>query len=140
MGRESATRVIVMMSAAWIVATGSATAQSYCVRPTPPTFPAPDRAGALSSADLDRQQAARDEYFVAADAYLDCTNGQIERRLAAMFASNAPLDSTLQSLGRDHERVSAERANVYEQFVTMCMAWEDATEAPLPGRCATVVP
>ena len=61
---------------------------------------------------------------------------KIDARMKTLFATGAPLDAELRSMGLAHEDASRERAAVYERFLRMCLAWEDARHTSLPGGCA----
>jgi hypothetical protein len=115
---------------------GEAVAQEACLRPVPPAFPAPAAAESLGQPDIEGHRAARDAYFTAADANLACLDRSIESRMRALFASGAPMDADLRALGAAHEDASRERGMVYERFLRLCLAWEDARRTTLPGGCA----
>ncbi|MDX2234131.1 MAG: hypothetical protein NW200_06505 [Hyphomonadaceae bacterium] len=131
----------LLLAAALFAATPSvgavAAAQEACVRPAPPAFPAPADAGALTRPDIEGHRAVRDGYFTAADANLACLDRQIDARMKTLFATGAPMDAGLRALGAAHEDASRERAQVYERFLRLCLAWEDARQTTLAGGCAT---
>jgi len=105
-----------------------------CTRPEPPVFASPATAGALAAADIDQARYARDAYFNAADANLACLDADIEARMRTLFATGAPMDDALRAAGLAHERASRERAETYERFLRLCLAYEDA-KGPVPGGC-----
>jgi hypothetical protein len=113
-----------------------ATGPTLCLRPQAPAIAAAERGRTLTSADVENQRAAADRYFTSMDSFLDCTNREIERRMKAMFATNAPIDPGLNDLGAAHRAASEEKAAISERFVRVCLAWEDASGAPPPTRCA----
>ena len=117
----------------------AAAQQTSCVRPVAPVFPAIARAVALSQPQVEQQRAARDTFFTAADANLICMDQAIDTRVQALFASGAPMDTAMRQLGLAHEDASRERAAVYERFLRLCLAWEDAKHMTLPGGCAPAV-
>lgn len=119
---------------AWL-AGGPAFADDACVRPAAPGFPPTLAARLLSAERIETLRGARDDYFTAMDAYLDCVNGEIETRMRALLGSGSGGDDGLAALAEEHRSASEERAGVYERFSRLCLAWEDARKAPLPGRC-----
>lgn len=127
-------RLILAVTLALIAS--EAAAQQACVKPAPPSFPAPASAGTLGQAQIEQHRAARDSFFTAADANLSCLDASIESRMQALFASGAPMDADLRALGAAHETASRERAQTYERFLRLCLAWEDAKHTPMPGGCA----
>ena len=114
----------------------AAAQQTDCARPAAPTFAAPATAGALAQPQIEQHRAARDAYFVTADAHLACLDRTINARIQTLFASGAPMDAAMRQLGAAHEDASRERAAVYERFLRLCLAWEDARHMALPGGCA----
>ncbi len=125
-----------LVLAAALMFAGEAAAQEACLRPAPPAFPAPAAAASLTEADLTAQRATRDAFFTAADTHLACLDRSIDGRIRDLFASGAPMDAATRQLGAAHEDASRERAQVYERFLRLCLAWEDARQKPLPGGCA----
>ena len=126
-----------LVFAAAVLLAGEAFAQdAACLRPVPPAFPAPAAAGALSQPQIEQHRAARDAFFTAADANLACLDAAIEARMRTLFATGAPMDEGLRRLGQAHEDASREKAQTYERFLRLCLAWEDAKHTPLPGGCA----
>lgn len=125
-----------LVLAAAVLFASEAAAQQACVRPTAPVFPAPTAVSALTQAQIEDQRTARDTYFTAADANLACMDRAIDARMKTLFASGAPIDAELRTMGLAHEDASRERATVYERFLRMCLAWEDARHITLPGGCA----
>ncbi len=123
----------VLMS---LAISGEAAAQQACVRPTAPVFPAPSAAATLSQPQIEQHRTERDTYFVAADTNLTCMDQAIDARIQALFSSGAPMDAAMRQLGATHDSASRERAAVYERFLRLCLAWEDARHMPLPGGCA----
>jgi len=117
-----------------------AAAQQACVKPAPPAFPAPATAGTLGQTQIEQHRDARDSFFSAADANLRCLDASIESRMQSLFASGAPMDAELRTLGAAHETASRERAQTYERFLRLCLAWEDARHTPFPGGCAVATP
>jgi hypothetical protein len=108
--------------------------QVACSRPAPPVFPGLAAAATLQAQDMEQHRLARDSYFAAADANLSCLDADIEARMRTLFATGGAMDSTLRAQGLAHELASRERAETYEKFVRMCLAYED-THGPLPGGC-----
>jgi hypothetical protein len=126
----------VVVAAAVLFLSGEAVAQEACLRPVPPVFPAAAAAATMSQADLEAVRATRDAYFTAADANLSCMDRTLDARMNDLFATGAPMDAATRALGRAHEDASRERGVVYERFVRLCLAWEDARQMSLPGGCA----
>ncbi len=106
-----------------------------CSRPAPPAFPAPASAATLLAQDIEQHRRTRDSYFAAADANLSCLDANIEARMRTLFATGAAMDASLRQAGISHEQASRERAGVHEQFLRLCLAYEDA-HGPLPGGCS----
>lgn len=106
--------------------------QASCAKPPAPAFPSPATAAALQPQDMEQHRYTRDSYFAAADANLACLDADIETRMRALFATGAPMDETLRQAGLAHEQASRERAAVHEQFLRMCLAYEDAKG---PANC-----
>jgi hypothetical protein len=137
-------RTILFAAAAAASAVGASLAQTtppppeVCLRPARPELPR-DAAG-LALADITLARESRDRFLREADVYRACLDRDIEARMQAMFAANAPLDPVLESRGREHEAISAERADVYESFVRLCIGWENATQRAFPGGCVATTP
>ena len=126
-----------LVLAASVFFAGEAAAQQIdCVRPAAPVFPAAATAGTLAQPQIEQHRAARDAYFSAADANLVCLDQTIDAKMQALFASGAPMDAAMRQLGVAHEDASRERAAIYERFLRLCLAWEDARHMALPGGCA----
>jgi hypothetical protein len=126
----------LIVAAAFAALAGEAVAQEACLRPVPPAVPAPAAAAAMSQADLEGHRAAREAFFTAADANLACLDRTIQARMLDIFATGAPVDAATRALGQTHEDASRERGLVYERFLRLCLAWEDARQSKLPGGCA----
>lgn len=129
-----------LVVAASILFAGEAAAQqASCVRPAAPVFPATTAAASLTQPQIEQHRATRDSFFVAADANLACLDRTIDDRMRVLFSTGAPMDAAMRQLGVSHEEASRERAAVYERFLRLCLAWEDAKHMPLPGGCAPAV-
>ena len=126
----------LVLVAAVFFASEAAAQQTNCVRPAAPVFPPIATAGALSQPQIEQHRTARDAYFSSADANLACMDQAIDERMRVLFSSGAPLDAAMRQLGVAHEDASRERAAVYERFLRLCLAWEDARHMTLPGGCA----
>jgi hypothetical protein len=113
--------------------TGLSAPAPGCMRPPPPVFPAPAAAAAMAPDALQQHRYARDAYFAAADANLACLDRDIDARMRTLFATGGAMDSTLRAQGLAHELASRERAETYEKFLRLCLAWEDANGASLGG-------
>jgi hypothetical protein len=105
-----------------------------CVQPPPPAFPTPAAAATLQPQDMQQHRLTRDSYFAAADANLACLDADIEARVRTLFATGAAMDAGARAQGLAHEEASRERAAVYEQFLRMCLAYEDA-KGPIASGC-----
>jgi hypothetical protein len=130
------TRLILaapILAAALCFAGGASAQETACVRPVPPTFPA--SGATLSQTEIETHRATRDAYFSAADANLTCMDRAIDVRMQQLFATGAPMDPAVRQLGAQHEAAAKERGLVYERFLRMCLAWEDARQTKLPGGC-----
>ncbi len=125
-----------LVLAAAVLFASNAAAQDACHRPAGPVFPPVAAAGALAQPQVEQHRAARDTYFTAADANLACVDAAIDARMKELFATGAPMDAAMRQLGVSHQEASAERAAVYERFLRLCLAWEDARHMTLPGGCA----
>lgn len=125
-------KMLAAVLALAVLAAGPAGAQPpapACVKPAAPVFPAPAAASALLPGEMAQHRATRDAYFTAADRNLDCLNTSIEARMRTLFATGGAMDPTLRAEGLAHEQASRERAGVHEQYLRLCLAWQDANGA-----------
>jgi hypothetical protein len=120
------------------LSSAAALAQETCTRPVPPTIPA--QVGSTQVADLDAYKAARDRFTQTADVYRACLDRDIERRMQTMMRTNAEMDPALPRLGLEHQSISTERADVYAQFVRLCLSWEATQRRTYPGNCTQTEP
>ncbi len=104
-----------------------------CMKPPPPVLPGPAAATGLDAAAFQQHRYARDAYMSAADANLACLDADIDARMRTLFATGAAMDAGTRAQGLAHEQASRERADVYERFIRLCLAWED-THGPANCR------
>lgn len=117
---------------------GAALAQETCSRPTAPAIPS--QPAGTQAADLDTYKAARDRFTQSADVYRACLDRDIEQRMQTMMRSNADMDPALPRLGLEHQSISTERADIYAQFVRLCLSWEAVNRRTYPGGCTQSEP
>lgn len=96
-----------------------------CMKPPPPVLPPASAAAAMDPAAFQQHRYARDAFMSAADANLACLDADIDARMRALFASGAAMDAATRAQGLAHEQASRERADVYEKFLRLCLAYED---------------
>jgi hypothetical protein len=122
----------LVLAAALLLAGEAAAQQTSCIRPVAPVFPPLSAAATLSQAQVEQHRTTRDTFFTDADTNLSCMDKTIDDRMRTLFSTGAPMDAAIRQLGAAHEDASRERAAVYERFLRLCLAWEDAKHTKLP--------